>query len=70
VSFSSLLTGSLWKTLASAAVLATIGFAAVSTWAVIGAGLSRLLTKKLYRTLFDVVMALLLLYSAVSIILH
>jgi cysteine/O-acetylserine efflux protein len=70
VSFSSLLTGSLWKTLASAGVLAMIGFAAVSTWAVVGAGLSRMLTKKLYRTLFDVVMALLLLYSAVSILLH
>jgi len=47
-----------------------IGFAAVSTWAVVGAGFSRILTKKLYRTLFDVVMALLLLYSAVSILLH
>lgn len=37
VSFSSLLTGSLWKTLASAVVLAMIGFAAVTTWAVVGA---------------------------------
>jgi cysteine/O-acetylserine efflux protein len=69
-SFAALLTGSPLRTLASAALLASLGFASVSTWCVAGAALSRFLTKKAFRFAFNATMALLLLYSALSIALH
>jgi cysteine/O-acetylserine efflux protein len=69
-SFASLLTGSLARTLGSAAILTAIGFAAISTWCLVGSGLSRLFAKRAFKLGFNIVMALLLAYSAVSIILH
>jgi cysteine/O-acetylserine efflux protein len=69
-SFSSILAGSLGRTLASASVLTAIGFAAVSTWCLIGSALARLFSKDSFRLAFNIVMALLLAYSAVSIVLH
>jgi cysteine/O-acetylserine efflux protein len=69
-SFATLLTGSPLRTLASAAFLAFLGFASVSTWCVAGAVLSRFLRNRAFRFAFNAVMALLLLYSALSIALH
>jgi cysteine/O-acetylserine efflux protein len=69
-SFAPLLTGSIPLTVGSALLLSTIGFAAVSTWCLAGAGLSRFLTRQAYRFAFNAVMAALLLYSAVSIAIH
>jgi cysteine/O-acetylserine efflux protein len=68
--FAALLTGSLARTLASAAGLTALGFASVTTWAFLGVGLSRLLTRKAYHVAFNAAMALLLLYSALSTALH
>ncbi|QSO53565.1 LysE family transporter [Alicyclobacillus curvatus] len=45
--------------------LAFVGFVATSCWAVFGAGFQRFLTK--YQTPFNVVMGLMLVYSAISI---
>jgi cysteine/O-acetylserine efflux protein len=69
-SFAPLLTGATARTLVSAASLAGLGFVSVSTWTVLGAGLSRFLTKKAYRLAFNAAMAILLLYSGLSIALH
>jgi threonine/homoserine/homoserine lactone efflux protein len=69
-SFSPLLTGSLARTFVSAALLTAIGFAAVSTWCLVGSALSRLFAKSAFRLAFNIVMAILLVYSAVSIVLH
>jgi cysteine/O-acetylserine efflux protein len=69
-SFSPLLTGTAARTLLSAAFLSALGFASVSTWAIVGAGLSRFLTRKAFRFAFDAAMATLLLYSALSIALR
>ena len=69
-SFSSVLTGSLARTLGSAILLTAIGFLAVSTWCLVGSALSRLFQKPGFKLGFNIVMALLLVYSAVSIILH
>lgn len=66
-SFPLLLTGSAWRTLGSAAFLAGVGFCAVSTWAAVGSALSRLFERPSFRLAFNLVMALLLLYSAASI---
>jgi cysteine/O-acetylserine efflux protein len=66
-SFPTLLTGSGWRTLGSASFLAGVGFCAVSTWAAVGSALSRLFERPPFRLAFNAVMALLLLYSAVSI---
>ncbi len=69
-SFSSLLTGSLGRTLGSALVLTLIGFSAISTWALIGSALSRYFANRAFRLVFNGVMAALLVYSAISIALH
>lgn len=69
-SFSSLLTGSLGRTLGSAALLTAIGFSAISTWALIGSSLSRYFANRVFRLVFNGVMAALLVYSAISIALH
>ena len=69
-SFSSLLTGSLGRTLGSAVLLAAIGFSSITTWCLIGSALARLFDKSGFRLAFNIVMALLLVYSAVSIALH
>lgn len=69
-SFAALLTGSLPRTVLSAAFLAGLGFSSVSTWCVAGAALSAFLTRKAFRIAFNAAMALLLLYSALSIALH
>ncbi len=69
-SFPGLLTGSVGKTLGSAVFLTAIGFTAVSTWALMGSALSRWFERPAFRLAFNVVMALLLAYSAVSILLH
>jgi cysteine/O-acetylserine efflux protein len=63
-SFAALLTGSIARTIASAAFLTVIGFASVSAWSLLGVGLSRALTRRAYRLAFNAAMALLLLYSA------
>lgn len=69
-SFAVLLTGTLLRTMASAALLAALGFAAVSTWAVVGASVSGFLGRRVYHHIFNVLMALLLVYSAISIVFH
>jgi cysteine/O-acetylserine efflux protein len=69
-SFPSLLTGSVGRTLGSAVFLTAIGFASVSTWALVGSALSRYFERRPFRIVFNVVMAALLVYSAISIILH
>jgi cysteine/O-acetylserine efflux protein len=69
-SFSSLLTGSAAKTVGSALFLTAIGFTSISTWALAGSALSRLFERRAFRLGFNIVMALLLAYSAVSILLH
>jgi len=69
-SFSSLLTGSLGRTLGSAAILTIIGFSSISTWALIGSSLSRYFANRAFRLTFNGIMAALLVYSAVSIALH
>ncbi len=69
-SFSSLLTGGTAKTLASAALLSFIGFTAVSAWALMGSTFSHLFARKAFRLGFNIVMALFLAWSALSIILH
>jgi cysteine/O-acetylserine efflux protein len=69
-SFSSLLTGSAGRILGSALVLTAIGFSSISTWCLVGSALSRLFGKPAFRLGFNIAMALLLVYSAVSIALH
>jgi cysteine/O-acetylserine efflux protein len=69
-SFASLLTGSVGRTLGSALVLTAIGFASISTWCLVGSALARLFARPAFRLAFNVAMALLLVYSAVSIALH
>ncbi|HUV12490.1 MAG TPA: LysE family transporter [Acidobacteriota bacterium] len=48
----------------SATVFASIGFVAVTTWALAGSALSRLLKKSIIRRIVTVAFSLLLLYSA------
>jgi cysteine/O-acetylserine efflux protein len=69
-SFSSLLTGSVVKTIGSAVFLTAIGFASVSTWALVGSALSRYFERRSFRIVFNAIMAALLVYSAISIVLH
>jgi len=69
-SFASLLTGTPARTLASAAALSAVGFLSISTWCILGSGLSRFLTRPAFRFAFNAFMAALLLYSALSIALH
>jgi cysteine/O-acetylserine efflux protein len=69
-SFASILTGSLPRTIGSAAVLTAIGFSSVSIWALVGSALSRFFENRPFRLAFNGVMALLLAWSAISIILH
>ena len=69
-SFAPLLTGSPARTLGSAAALTAIGFSAITTWCLAGSALSRFFAKPSFRLAFNVVMALLLVYSALSIVLH
>jgi threonine/homoserine/homoserine lactone efflux protein len=66
-SFSPLLTGTTGRTLLSAVSLSALGFVSVSTWSIVGAGLSRFLTKRAFRFAFDAAMAILLLYSALTV---
>jgi cysteine/O-acetylserine efflux protein len=67
-SFPGLLTGSLIKSIASAAFLTSLSFVSTSLWAFTGIALSRLFTNKQFAIAFNVVMALLLLYSAYTIV--
>lgn len=69
-SFSALLTGSLVKTVGSAVFLTAVGFASISTWALVGSVLSRYFENRFFRLGFNIVMAMLLAYSALSILLH
>jgi threonine/homoserine/homoserine lactone efflux protein len=69
-SFSPILTGTIARTISSASFLSALGFASVSTWAIVGSGLSRFLTRPAFRFAFNAAMAILLLYSALSIALH
>jgi cysteine/O-acetylserine efflux protein len=69
-SFSALLTGSLARTLGSTIFLTVMVFASVSVWTLIGSVLSRLFAQHTFRLVFNGVMALLLMYSAISIVLH
>ena len=69
-SFSPILTGSLARTLGSAVLLTAIGFAAISTWCLVGSVLSTLFERPRFKLGFNIVMALLLVYSAISIVLH
>jgi len=69
-SFAALLTGTMTRTLASALFLTALGFASISAWSLAGSALSRFLSAGRTKFLFNLAMALLLLYSAISIILH
>jgi cysteine/O-acetylserine efflux protein len=69
-SFSSLLTGTPMRTLASALFLTAVGFAAISAWSLVGALFSALFARPVFRFAFNALMAILLLYSALSILLH
>lgn len=69
-SFASLLTGSVGRVIGSAVILSAIGFVSISTWSLVGSALARLFAKPAFRLGFNIVMALLLAYSAFSIILH
>ena len=69
-SFPSILTGGIVKTIASAVFLTAIGFLSITTWTLIGSSLSRYFERPAFRIVFNIVMALLLGYSALSIILH
>jgi threonine/homoserine/homoserine lactone efflux protein len=69
-SFAPVLTGSAARTVLSALALTAIGFASITTWCLAGSAFSRLFAKPSFRLAFNVVMALLLAYSAVSIALH
>jgi cysteine/O-acetylserine efflux protein len=50
----------------SAVVLTTVGFIAISTWAIAGTSFSRMFKKPLIRTIVSAGLSLLLLYSAVE----
>ena len=69
-SFSTLLTGSPLMIIGSACFLAFLAFSATSLWALLGATLSRFFKDKTFSTVFNCVMALLLLFSAYSIVTH
>ena len=69
-SFHEILAPSIPALVVSAVLLSLLGFSAVSLWALVGSTFSRLLTGKVARLAYTIVMALLLLYSAVGIILH
>ncbi len=70
VSFSPLLTGTIARTIGSALILTALAFMAVTAWCLVGSAFSRLFAKPKFKLGFNIVMALLLIYSAVSIILH
>ncbi len=69
-SFASILTGSLGRTLGSAAILTVIGFSSITMWCLAGSVLSGLFARPSFHLAFNIVMALLLIYSAVSIVSH
>jgi cysteine/O-acetylserine efflux protein len=69
-SFHVLLSGTAPLLAGSAVFLALLGFLSVSLWALTGATFSRLLKSSAARLAFNIVMALLLAYSAVEIVLH
>ncbi len=69
-SFGELIAASLLRGAGSVLFLTLLGFAASNVWALTGAGLSRLFNRRAFALAFDVVMALLLLYSAYSIVTH
>ena len=64
------LLSSFWTVLLASAGLALVGFAAISTWCLIGSTLNRWLGERRNRLVFNVVLALLLLYTAFSILLE
>ncbi len=69
-SFQTLLAGTLGRLVGSVVLLSLLGFSSISLWAVVGSTFSRLLITKTAKLVFNIVMALLLLYSAVAIVLH
>ena len=68
--FADLITASVLRSVGSVLFLVLLGFCACSTWALTGAALAKLFNNKTFAISFNVVMALLLLYSAYSIIMH
>ncbi len=69
-SFQTLIAGTPGRLAASVALLSLLGFSSISLWAVVGSTFSRLLKTKTAKLVFNLVMAALLLYSAVAIVLH
>jgi cysteine/O-acetylserine efflux protein len=69
-SFQILLANSPTRLAGSAVFLSLLGFSSVSLWALVGSTFSRLLKTKAARLVYNIVMALLLAYSAVAIVLH
>lgn len=69
-SFQTLLAGTPGRLVGSVVLLSLLGFSSISLWAVVGSTFSRLLKTKTAKLVFNIVMALLLLYSAVAIVLH
>jgi cysteine/O-acetylserine efflux protein len=69
-SFSTLVSGSIPAVAVSAALLALLGFVACSCWALLGSAFSRFLARRGFALGFNLVMAALLAYTAVSIALH
>lgn len=69
-SFAELISASLLRSAASVLFLAFLGLTASCLWAGTGAALARLFDRKAFALGFNLVMALLLLYSAYSIVTH
>lgn len=69
-SFSTLIAGSLVSVSISAAALSLLGFLAISVWTMSGVGLGKIMTGPRGKLVFNVVMALLLVWCAWSIAAH
>jgi threonine/homoserine/homoserine lactone efflux protein len=69
-SFAELIANSTLKSIGSSFFLTFLMFAASSTWALTGAKLSTLFINKWFSLIFNLVMAIFLIYSAYSILAH
>lgn len=69
-SFGELIAASLLRGAGSVLFLTMLGFAASNVWALTGAALAKLFNHKAFAIAFNAVMALLLVYSAYSIVTH
>ncbi|MFZ2635149.1 MAG: LysE family translocator [Rectinemataceae bacterium] len=68
--FFEFLAGNAAGVLISALALTAVGFTSILAWALMGSGLTRFLNNKRNELIFNLAMAALLLYSAISIVAH